>query len=306
MGDDSLSRRTIGLGLGLGLASLWAASGATAREAETVETDRLGRMTLRVRLDGQGPYRFALDSAASLSMIASDLVDALRLTRDADIQLHTLLARERAPTVRAQRMQCGALDLARPRLAVGSRVAMAGLDGLISAAALDDQRVTMRFRGDRMTIGRSRGRSPSLFSDEHRIPFRSPPGAGLENLVMVDVRVSGRPATAIIDTGAQSSIANLALVEAAHALPATLPDGTRTRPVQSATGRTAEALMMVVRDLHFGPVSLERLPVLAGDFHTFAFWGLADRPAILLGVDVLGAFESVAIDFNTRQLVFQV
>lgn len=304
MAPDGINRRMMTLGAGVLVLGAPGGLPDAASIAAIASGDRMGRMTLPVRLNGAGPYRFALDSAASLSMIAEDLVQTLGLAAGDDVQLHTLLTSERARTVRLDRLQCGALDLAGARMAVGSRAGMAGLDGLISAAALSDQRVTMSFRHDRMAIGRSRGRTPSIFSDEHRIPFRSPPGRGFENLVVVKVRVGGHSVDAIIDTGADSSIANTALLAAVGGVPVVLPDGSRTRPVQSVTGRTAEARMMIMRALHFGPVSVDRLPVLVADFHTFDVWGLSDRPALLLGVDVLSAFRSVAIDFNTRQLVF--
>lgn len=302
MVGTGLNRRAAFLGAGAVLGLPHAARAASS----VVETDRLGRMTLQVFINERGPFRFALDSAASMSMIAGDLIETLDLRPDADVMLHTLLAGERARTVRAERLRCGALLQMGPRLAVGSRAGLAGLDGLISASVLNQNRVLMNFRGDRMTIGRSRARGRSEFSTEHRVPFRSPDRDGFRNLVMVDVGVSGRPVTAIIDTGAQSSIANTALIEAVGGQPAQTPDGARTRPVQSATGGVAEARMMVVRDLNFGPLSLERVPVLVGDFHTFDVWGLSGQPAMLLGVDLLGAFESVAIDFRRRDLTFEI
>ncbi|WP_333590690.1 pepsin/retropepsin-like aspartic protease family protein [Brevundimonas sp.] len=300
-----LDRRAALLGAGA-FSLLGAASARADADTPVVETDRLGRMTLPVFLNERGPFRFALDSAASMSMVAEDLIAPLGLDRDADVTLHTLLAGERARTVRAERLRCGALYQIKPRLAVGSRVGMAGLDGLISASVLNQNRVLMNFRGDRMTIGRSRARGRSDFATDRSVPFRSPDRPGFQNLIMVDAGVGGRPVTAIVDTGAQSSIANTALIAAAGGQPAQTSDGSRTRPVQSATGAVAEARMMVVRDLNFGPLSLERVPVLVGDFHTFDVWGLADRPAMLLGVDLLGVFQSVAIDFKRRDLTFEI
>lgn len=298
-----LDRRAVLLGVG---ASLTLGHGVRAAVGAETGVDRMGRMTLQVFLNERGPFRFALDSAASMSMIADDLIQPLGLQRDADIMLHTLLSGERTPTVRAERLRCGALHQTRPRMAVGSRVGMAGLDGLLSAVVLDRKRVLIAFRGDRMTIGRSRARGRSMFATDQTVPFRSPEGAGFRNLVMLDAAVSGRPVTAIVDTGAQSSIVNTALIDAVGGLPAFGRDGSRTRPVQSATGETAEARMMVVRNLNFGPLSLERAPVLVGDFHTFGVWGLGQAPAMLLGVDLLGVFRSLAIDFGRRDLTFEV
>lgn len=298
-------RRATLLGLATGLGVTATGGLATAQSAAS-GADRLGRMTLQVFLNERGPFRFALDSAASMSMVAEDLIEPLDLSRDSDVMLHTLLAGERAPTVRAQRLRCGAVHQMSPRLAVGSRVGMAGLDGLLSAAVLDRNRVLISFRGDRMTIGRSRARGRSMFATDQSVPFRSPDAPGFRNLVMLDAAVSGHPITAIVDTGAQSSIVNSALIETAGGLPAHGAGGARTRSVLSATGQTAEARMMVVRDVHFGPLSLERAPVLVGDFHTFDVWGLARTPAMLLGVDLLGVFQSVAIDFGRRDLTFEI
>ncbi|HWW12827.1 MAG TPA: hypothetical protein VN018_09930, partial [Brevundimonas sp.] len=83
-------------------------------------------------------------------------------------------------------------------------------------------------------------------------------------------------------------------------------DGVRTRPVQSATGKSADARTMVAQALHVGPISLERVPLLVGDFHAFEVWGLKDQPAMLLGVDVLGVLRRLVIDYGRQDVVFEV
>jgi hypothetical protein len=83
--------------------------------------DRFGRLTLSVEINDVGPFAFALDSAATLSVIAADLAADLGLADAGDVQMHTLLAAEYARTVRADRVRCGALDQRGGRLAVGPR-----------------------------------------------------------------------------------------------------------------------------------------------------------------------------------------
>ena len=39
--------------------------------------------------------------------------------------------------------------------------------------------------------------------------------------------------------------------------------------------------------------------------HIFDLWNLSDRPAILIGVDVLRHFQSVTLDFYRKVVVFQ-
>lgn len=40
-----------------------------------------------------------------------------------------------------------------------------------------------------------------------------------------------------------------------------------------------------------------------GDFHIFEAWNLKDRPAMLIGMDVLGVADALVIDFRSRQIL---
>ena len=40
------------------------------------------------------------------------------------------------------------------------------------------------------------------------------------------------------------------------------------------------------------------------DLHIFKLWKLNDRPAILIGIDVLRHFHDVTLDFARRQVIF--
>ena len=51
--------------------------------------------------------------------------------------------------------------------------------------------------------------------------------------------------------------------------------------------------------LHLGNVS-----VFYADMHVFDIWGLKDKPAIVLGMDLLTEFKSVALDFGRSQVRF--
>lgn len=67
------------------------------------------------------------------------------------------------------------------------------------------------------------------------------------------------------------------------------------------TGRLA-----ALKSLKLGKMTLRNVPVVFGAVHTFAYWGLEDRPAILVGADVLNTFESVALDFTRGQIHFRL
>jgi hypothetical protein len=309
------TRRAIA-GTGLGL---WA-GGAIAQvppqetppapSTPTFSADQLrrGQMTVAVRIDGRGPFTFAIDSAANASVIAEDLAVALGLPSAGDVAMHTLIAREVVGTVQAPRLTTGALDVARVRLALGSRAGLDGLDGLIGSDLLAGLRLELRFRGaQRMRVTRSH-RTADRFLDARSASARLIPAAEQRfgGLMAIAAHAGQARAVAILDTGAQISIANSALATAARAAPITLRDGGDRARVQSPTGRSADARPMLLSGLRFGGLTIGRMPLLVGDFHTFGLWGLADRPALLMGVDIFGMFESVAIDLKRGEVLFQV
>jgi len=58
--------------------------------------------------------------------------------------------------------------------------------------------------------------------------------------------------------------------------------------------------------LRIGRLTLPTWPVTFADLHTFQMWHMVDRPAILLGVDVLSRFDYVCLDFARNQVRFRV
>jgi hypothetical protein len=47
-------------------------------------------------------------------------------------------------------------------------------------------------------------------------------------------------------------------------------------------------------------------PVAFADLHTFRMWNMVDKPAILLGVDILSRFEYVCLDFARSKVRFRL
>lgn len=311
MTAEGLSRRVMGGAL---LAALAAPGLPLAQEAAVDEfradqtTDRVRRSTAPVFINDQGPFQFAVDTAASASVVASDLVDRLNIAPAGELDMHTVIGLERVPAVRARTLSSGALSVGGARMAVGSRAGLIGLDGLLGLDLLAEQRLVMRFRGrGRSSIHRSRpDHDQFLGVVRPRVRFH-PPEAGGADLMIVNALVRGQEVPAIVDTGAQVTLINPALAEAAKARPfQSRAASTGNMLVQSPTGRAALAQAMVVSAVHFDELVLDQLAVLMGDFHIFRLLGLQDTPAMLMGVDVLGVFERVVIDLKRGEIIMEV
>jgi hypothetical protein len=77
-------------------------------------------------------------------------------------------------------------------------------------------------------------------------------------------------------------------------------------PIVSVTGQTMDADFADLPDLTFGGLTLQSWPVAFADLHVFRMWGLIDKPAIVIGVDVLSRFSTVCLDFRRDQVRFRL
>lgn len=249
-----------------------------------------------------------MDSAANCSVVASDLIERLSLPFGERLGMHTLIGREEVASVQAARLVSGALAARNVRLAVGNRQVMDGLDGLLGADLLANHRLTLNFKGQtRARIGRSRSQARGFFDPVSPVgQLRAPPQSRFGGLLSIDARIGSTPSTAIIDSGAGVSVLNRAAAAAGRASPLTPIGSEGSTRVQSPTGRTAPVELMLLPALSFAGVAVSRVPVMVGDMHTFDIWGIADRPAMLLGVDILGLFDSVAIDMKRGEFALTV
>ncbi|HST92861.1 MAG TPA: aspartyl protease family protein [Brevundimonas sp.] len=298
-----LTRRAMALS---GLASLAAPSLAPGQQGSvSTSNERQGLLVVPVMINDSGPYAFAIDSAANTSVVARDLAVGLALRDAGEVTMHTLVASERAPTVRADRLRTGELDARDIRLVIAGRQGLLGLDGLLGTDLLGGLRLVLSFRGRaRANVTRPRRRREYSF-DGVRLDARSA-AAGeqrFNGLLLIDALSRSVPCKVIVDTGAKMTVINTALARQAGAQPLMLPDGSNVSRVLSPTGRGAVAEAMLLPELRLGDAHLTRIPVLAGDFHTFGVWGLADTPALLLGVDLLSLFKTVIIDLKRGELL---
>lgn len=125
------------------------------------------------------------------------------------------------------------------------------------------------------------------------------PTAG--NLLTIAVTVGGVTATAVIDTGARKTRINWKLGTLLGLDPGKLARGDT---IQGATNKAIESGAASVANVHLGRHVLASVPVLVADLPVFEAFGVADRPAIILGLDWLTETRMV-IDFPARLVWFK-
>jgi len=256
--------------------------------------DMYRRMTVPIRVNGQGPFAFVVDTGANQSVIALELAVQLGLVAGPTEPLNGVAGVQDEPTTRAQ-IDVGGRIRTEVTLSMLPRADLGG-EGLLGIDGLEGQRLTLDFRGQTMRIEGGRRRS----SDPDEIAVRAKRRSG--QLTLVDADLAGLRVTAFLDSGAQNTIGNMALRSMALTRnPMSL--WTQT-PILSATGQTILAELADLPNLRIGRLHLPNWPVAFADLHTFRMWNLEQEPAILIGVDVLSRFQYVRLDFARDEVAF--
>ena len=258
--------------------------------------DLYRRMTAPIRVNGQGPFAFVVDTGSNQTVIAAELAAKLDLPLGDPAPLNGVAGVQLAPTTRA-RLDIGPRRHRDATLSILAQANIGGL-GLLGLEDLDGQEVTLDFRGQALRIEPGR----RSVNDIGAIAVKAHRRNG--QLTLVDADLAGLHVTAFLDSGAQNTIGNMALRALALARNPASP--WYETPIISATGQTIQAEIADLPRLRVGSLNMPNWPVAFADLHTFRMWNLVDRPAILLGVDVLSRFETVCLDFARDEVRFRL
>jgi len=305
MGARSLTRRGAAALIGAGLLTP-ALARADAPDPSTPEdlntgVDLLARLTTPVRINGEGPYPFVVDTGSNSTILATDLAEELQLPSAGRVTINTVAGAAEAASVAVRTLQVGSRGGRPAVLAVGPRAAIGGA-GLLGIDQLGDLRLTLNFRERRLAVGRSGRR----LADGNAYAVRAEQRSG--QLTLVGAEVAGFPVIAFVDSGSEGTIGNLALRDllGARVRPLGQEDGALAAPVIGATGLQVDGHAGILPTLTVGGLSVRHLPVIFADLHTFHVWDMADMPALLIGVDLLRQFETVDLDFGRSEVLFRV
>jgi Aspartyl protease len=254
------------------------------------------RMTGPVRVQGEGPFPFVVDTGANQSVVSAEIAAKLGLKVGDPQPLNGVAGVQMTPTVSAS-LQFGGRAAHDVTLSVLPAAAIGG-PGMLGLDQLDGARLTLDFGREQVTIDEG----PELpgGGDAFRMRARRRDG----QLTLVDANLAGIPVTAFLDSGAQDTIGNMALRELAITRYPLTP--IQQVPIVSVTGQTISAEFADLPALRIGGVTLPNWPVAFADLHIFRMWDLTRAPAILIGVDVMSRFETICLDFRHDQVAFRL
>lgn len=269
------------------------AVGGEDLKARKIET----RLSVAVFVNGRGPYQFIVDSGADSSVVGLRIAKDLQLPLGTPAILNGMTSRNLVDRVKVDQLTLGTITFTNLQLPALREVDLGGA-GMIGIDALVQQRLMMDF--EKRMIKVEDARTPERrYPGEIVITARRQRG----QLILTHVTAAGLPLDAVIDTGSQITIGNLALRDK-------LIRGNRdkfiTVPVTGVTGQTVDLQLATIGELQLGPVILRDVPMAFADVPPFKLFGLSEEPALLLGTDLLESFRRISLDFKARKVRFQL
>ncbi len=255
--------------------SLYAADAPSDGARAALQRASTGQFLMDVTIDGEGPWPFMIDTGASHTTLALPVAEALGFvsTREDLHPVQTLTAETLEERLAIADMRFGPARAGRLN-AVVADVAGGEIQGLIGLDALAGERVRLDFPAreivfDIAAADAAHGRIDPV----HGVAIMQARVHGLRDPVMV-----------LIDTGSGFTLINSALARRLAREPVTrMRIGAITRAAPSAAVDERARL----ERLRVGDVCAPALTAPVADVDMFRALGWRDRPAMVLGLDLL-------------------
>jgi predicted aspartyl protease len=266
--------------------------------AGTTNKDTTGRAIAQVSVNGQGPFRFIIDTGANRSVLSQSLATRLGLAHSGEGLVHSVDGAQSAPLVNIDSLKFGALDLARGETPVLDGPMLDGEHGLLGVDGMAGRLLHVDFTRHCVEI----------YEDPAQLSMKGwrevPARVRFGSLLLVEGEVMGVPVNVLIDTGSDISLGNQKFRDALQ--------GVSARTIEYHNGHAFTFGRPIVLEksvwtprLGLGETRVDGVNAYIGDFHIFDFWGLQGEPTLLIGMDVLARAREMAIDYQRGIVYFR-
>ena len=266
----------------------------TAEEL-ALRRDRYERLTIPVTIQGQGPYRFLIDTGAQVTVLSHRVVEELQIEPTGQATLVAMGSQQTVDTFDLDGLEFANRSFS-GLMAPLLHSHHIGADGILGLDSLQGLRVLIDFEEGRMdvadaeTLGGNSG---------YEIVVRARRRLG--QMIITDAKIDGVKTAVIIDTGAQNTIANPVLRKRLRRR-----DEGHQAYSTDVLGVEMATNVVVAKRLAIGRMELNNVPLGYAQSPVFASLGLDKRPALILGMRNMRIFRRVAIDFASQRVLFDL
>ncbi len=266
-------------------------------------TDAASHLMVDVRINGNGPYHFVVDTGADRTILASEVAAELGLSHGENVMLKGVVRAVLTETVSIRTMTFGSITKRHFTLPTLSR-SLLDADGYLGLDFLDGHRVTFDFRNHLLQISEPRARFSANWLRENEARIHASGSSG--HLQALDCMVDDIPATAFVDSGAEVSAANEPLLAALAKRNPSFAEVGSIHLIDITGGEIWGKIAMVNKIRLAAALTFTDCPLVIADFLVFDAWGLRQRPALLIGMNLLRQFGRVSVDYGLQELRFDL
>jgi predicted aspartyl protease len=260
--------------------------------------DGAGRAVALVNINGQGPFRFIVDTGANRSVLSQALATRLGLAHAGVDVVHSIDGTQLANLVNVDSLSFGALHLSGGETPVLDGPMLDGEHGLLGVDGMKGRLLHVDFTRNCVELYESAAQVQmnGWLSVPARMRFGS--------LLLVQGAIMGVRVNVLIDTGSDISLANQKFRDSLRVV------GARSIQYRNEHAFTAGRPIVLEQRvwtprLHLGRTVVGSVNAYIGDFHMFDIWGLQDEPTLLIGMDVLARSREMAIDYQQGVVHFR-
>jgi hypothetical protein len=259
-------------------------------------------LTVPVHINGQGPYRFVVDTGADRTVLAAEVAVELGLVHGARVLLNGVVQSRIADTVSIRHLAFGSSASGNFSVPTIPR-SLLDADGYLGLDFLDGHRVTFDFKGGLLQVSDSRPKFSADWTRPSEARIHTFGSSG--HLRSLDCRVDGVSTAAFVDSGAEVSAANAPLLAA---LSRRNPSFGVVGDMEliDITGGQIQGKVAMVKQIRLPGLAFDDCPLVIANFQVFKAWGLTRSPALLIGMNVLRQFSRVSIDYRLKELRFDL
>lgn len=264
--------------------------------------DNVDRLTVETFINDKGPFQFVVDTGADRSCLAEDLAATLGLAPSQDVIVQGIARAMPAKAVQLDDVRIGRVRVSNQPMPLLPR-SWLGADGYLGLDIINHQRVTFDFLNHALTIEPSNTDTKWLaMADQALVRVNGSEG----RLTAVNGSVDGVKAYIFIDSGAEITIGNSRLFAAMQAQNHAGFVNDDIIQLIGVTGGSAQGRVARIERVKIGSISFTHSALVISDLPVFDIWGLADKPAMFIGMNFLRQTASLSIDYARKELRFRL
>lgn len=258
-----------------------------------LRNDPFGRITAEVMLNGQGPFRFFVDTGANRSALSAATAARVGAVPDGEAMVHGVSGSEVMPTATLASLRCGAFEQRDTVVPILGDELILPAAGMLGMDRFSELRLEFDNAAREMVVKRSGHGWANALSVPATIRYGQ--------LVSARGRIGGLNVPIVFDTGAEYALANNALSEAIKAR------RQKVSPTKIATATMPLIVedVMIIPQIKLQDCAITNATAYIGDFHIFKLWDLVKEPALIVGMQVLRSVKRFALDYKRKEVQFQ-